>query len=357
MSINSYTLSDNKEEKSFFEKIFEYKAGLLIFIGIAARVIMLFYYYYTHMIDPNRSWGDVGLNFKKPVFYPPLTTFLLYLFIFLSFNFIEIFAFYAFLWDLLSCLMFYFVLKSFNIKNRNYVFGLFLINPFWFLNNSFSLANCGYHITDAFFFFFFFIALIYYPKEHIHARYMFYIFLGLSMCTKYYTLLTVPLFFLKYLIEKDWKELKALIICIFPLIILLIIVPFFCLSWYSNESYTYVQLGYNIPIYVRIIPMILIMIIFTIFRLKNSDQLEISIISIIAVGSLIYFSYPYLRWFQCIVLFGILKEKEFFTFNLNLGFKNKQLSVNNHNITLFLSTFGVFLSYLYIIYIFNNSIL
>jgi len=311
MTIKSNNISNNTEKKSFFDRIFEYKAGLLISFGIAARVFMLFFYYYTHMIDPNRSWGDVGLNFRNPVFYPPLTTALLNMFIFLSFGMIEIFAFYAFLWDLLTSLMFYFVLKSFDLKNRNFVFGLFLINPFWFLTNSFSLANCGYHITDAFFLFFFFLALIYYPKEKVYTKYLFFIFLGLSMCIKYYTLLTVPLFLLKYLIEKDWKEIKVFLICIFPLLIVFIILPFFYLSWYSNESYSYIQLGYNVPIFVRVIPMTLIISIFALFRLKKTDHFEASIISIIAVGSLIFFSYPYLRWFQAIILYGILKEKEF----------------------------------------------
>ncbi len=349
MSTNSEDLSENNKKKSFFDWIFENSSEILIFVGIGVRVFILFYCYYIHILDPSRSWGDVGLNFARPVFYPVLTTAFLYILIFLSFGYIEIFAFYAFLWDLLSSITFYFVLKSFNIQNRNFVFGLFLINPFWILNNSFSLTNCGYHITDALFFFFFFLALIYYPKKENYTKYLFYLFLGLSMCIKYYTLLTVPIFFLKYLIEKDWKEMKVFILCIFPLLFFLIIIPYIFLSWYSYESYDYLQHGFDGPIYVRFIPMTLIIFFFVLFRLKKTDHFETSIVSIIAVGTLIFFSFQYLRWFQSLILYGILKEKEFFTFNLKLGIIQKEIHVNNHVLTIFLSFISVILSYIYLI--------
>jgi len=145
-----------EKRKNILERILDKKALILIFAGVILRVLMLMYYFYSHMIHPNRSWGDIGLNFNKNIYYPPLGTAILDLFRLLSFGSIEIFAFWGFIWDLGITLMFYFVLKSFKIKDINYAFGLFLVNPFFFLNNSFSLENCGYHITDMFFFFFYF---------------------------------------------------------------------------------------------------------------------------------------------------------------------------------------------------------
>ena len=176
--------------------------------------------------------GGCGFELCRSGFLPPITRLLLYLFIFLSFGSIELFAFYAFLWDLLTSVLFYFVLKSFDIKDRKYGFGLFLINPFWFLNNSFSLDNCGYHITDAFFLFFFSIALIYIaliclPKDKTYEKYLFYLFLGLFMCVKYYTLPALGLLFLKFFYERSWKELKILLECVVPLLITSIVIHFF----------------------------------------------------------------------------------------------------------------------------------
>ena len=118
------------------EGIFNKKASILIIIGITARILMLLYYYYTHAVDPNRSWGDIGSYYVSNLTSPPLTIALLILFRLLSFGKIEIFIFWGFFWDLLTCLIFYFVLKNFDIKQKNYAFGLFLINPFFFITNS-----------------------------------------------------------------------------------------------------------------------------------------------------------------------------------------------------------------------------
>ena len=342
-----------KHSKSLFEKIIGNKGIIFFFMGVTARIFMLFYYYYTHMIDPHRGWGDVGLNFRQPIFYPPLCLGLLNFFRYLSFGSIEIFAFYAFLWDLLTSLMFYFVLKSFGIKNKNYVFGLFLINPFWFLNNSFSLINCGYHITDSFFFFFFFMALIFYPKKELRYKYLFYLFLGLSMCTKYYTLPALVFLFLKNLYDKNWKEMKIFLVTIAPLLIIFILIPFSYLDYYSKELFTWYSYGSYVPLHIRIIPIVSIFLIFTFFRLKKSDPFEIIIVSIVAMASFMFFSYPYLRWFQSIIFYGILKKKDFFTFNLNLGVRKIEIVIDNHLLTFFLSMFGVLLSYLFILFIFG----
>ncbi|MFX0083993.1 MAG: hypothetical protein ACFE94_19780 [Candidatus Hodarchaeota archaeon] len=333
------------EKRSFIERVLDKKILILIFIGIIIRIIMLIYYYFSHAIYPSRSWGDVGLNFNKSIYYPPLSTMILDIFRILSFGSVEIFAFWAFLWDLGVTLMFYFVLKSFNIKNSSYAFGLFLINPFFFLNNSFSLENCGYHITDMFFFFFLFMALIYYPKEKKYAKYLFYIFLGLSMCTKYYTLPALGFLFLKFLYEKNWEEIKMFVSITGTILVIFLIAPILIFDKYLTELLEWYNIGETFPLYIRIIPITLIALFFIFYRLKESDTFEIIIVSIIAMGSFMFFSFPYLRWFQSILFYGILIERDFFSFNLNLGFFKREIKVTNHILTFYLSFIGVLLAY------------
>ncbi|MFX1320959.1 MAG: hypothetical protein ACFFAQ_04855 [Promethearchaeota archaeon] len=347
---------ENKAEvsqnKTFLEKILEHKALILIIFGVLIRFSMLFYYYYTHTIDPGRSWGDMGSYYDSNLISPPLSIFILDTLRFLSFESIEIFIFWGFFWDLLTTLMFYFVIKSFNIKFANYAFGLFIVNPFFFLNNSFSLENCGYHITDAFFFFFLFIALFFYPKEQVYSRYLFYIFLGLSMCTKYYTIPAVGFFFLKYLAEKDWSEMKIFVLSIFPILILFLIIPLFITDWLLDVLISWNNMGTDIPLYIKVIPPVILILLFIFLRLKKSDPFEISIISTLITASFMVFTFIYLRWFQCILFYGILKEREYSSFNLNLGFIKREIKITNHLITFYLSFLAVTFSYLLIILVY-----
>ena len=118
-------------ENSFIEKILSHKIILIIIFGILIRLFMLGFYYITHIIDPSKSWGDVGINFSGTYNYPPLTMFLMGIFQAMSFGMVEVFAFWAFLLEVIAAIFFYFVLKSFNIANLKYVYGLFLINPFF----------------------------------------------------------------------------------------------------------------------------------------------------------------------------------------------------------------------------------
>lgn len=351
------TYMENKTElsleKNFLEKILEHKASILIIFGVMIRIIMLLYYYYTHTIDPGRSWGDLGNYFESNLTSTPFTIFFLEIFRFLSFGSIEIFAFWGFFWDMVTVLMFYFVLKSFEIKNINYAFGLFMVNPFFFLNNAFSLENCGYHITDTYFFFYLFLALIYFPKKEVYGKYLFYIFLGLSMCTKYYTLPAVVFLFLKYLIERNWKEMKVFIISIAPLLAILLIIPLFVTDWFLGTLIYWSSFGTEIPLLVRIIPFTILALLYIFFRLRDADPFEISIVSTIVTGSFMVFSFFYLRWFQAIIFYGILKEKEFFSFNLNLGLVKREIKVDNHILTFYLSFVAVFIAYLLIVFIYN----
>lgn len=340
------------EEKKNREKTFAIKGLIFIFLGITARVFILFFYYYIHMLNPYISWGDVYRNYhyESTEHYPLVSQIFIEIFVFLSFGRFGVFVFWAFFWELVTSLMFYFVIKSFNIKNKGYTFGFFLINPLLFFINIFSLEGCGYHITESFFLFFLFLALIYYPRKERYARYLFYIFLGLSMCIKYYTIPAIGFLFIKFLYEKDWKELKIFLITIIPLLLLLLIFPLFFLTYHYQILIEWNDRGSYVPIYIRVLPFICIFILFLLFRLKNSDVFEIIIISIVALGTYLFFSWFFLRWFQSIIFYGILKEREFFKFKLNLGFLQREINVNNHLLTFYLSFIGVFLSFLIIIF-------
>jgi len=344
------------EDKSFLRKIILKKGIIFVSIGILIRILMLFYYYYTHSIDLGKSWGDVGYNYNNYTssIYPALTIMLLSFLRFISFGFIEVFAFWAFLLDLLTVLMFYFVIKNFDIPYKKFAFGLFLINPFFFLNNSFSLQNCGYHITDAIFFFFLFMALIFYPKKDNRGRILFYVFLSLSMAAKIYTIPVVGFFFLKFILEKDWKEMKMFLITTISVLFLFLIVPIF-----FGEDFISTFLFWNtrgetfIPFYIRLIPVSILIVIFLIFRLKKADLFEIIIFSIVVTASIMFFSNPFVRYFQPLIFYGILKHKEFFSFKLNLGIIKGKITVDNHIVTFILSIFAVALAYGVIILIFD----
>lgn len=345
---------DDIEGLSFIKKLITHKAIIFICIGIIIRIFMLFYYYYTHAIDIGKDWGDVRFNFDNYTSdtYPPLTILLLFFFRSLSFGFIEVFAFWAFLLDLITVLMFYFVIKGFNIPKKNYAFGLFLINPFFFLNNSFSIVTCGYHITDAMFFFFLFMSLIYYTKTDKRSRMLFYIFLSLSISVKIYTIPVLGFFFLKFIIKKDWKELKMFLISNIIVLGVFFIVPLF---FGQNVIATYIFWNARgeslLPLYIRILPALVITLLYIIFRLKKADLFEITILSIVVTASILFFSNPFIRYFQPLLFYGILKNKDFFSFKINLGFLIKgRITVDNHIITFVLSILAVLLAFLLIVF-------
>ena len=348
--------SNNTEGITFLKKVITHKGLIFISIGIVIRIFMLFYYYYTHTIDIGKSWGDVAYNYNNYTssIYPPLTILILTFFRFLSFGFVEVFAFWAFLFDLITVLMFYFVIKGFNIPKKNYAFGLFLINPFFFLNNSFSLQNCGYHITDAIFFFFLFMAFIFYNKTDNKGRWLFYLFLSLSISAKIYTFPVLGFFFLKFIIAKDWKELKMFLISNILVLGVFLLIPIF-----FGDNFLLTYLFWNargetfLPLFIRLIPVSIIVLLFLIFRLKKADLFEIIIVSIVVTASVMFFSNPFVRYFQPLIFYGILKDKDFFSFKINLGLIKGKVTVDNHIVTFVLSILAVLLAYMVIIFVFD----
>lgn len=337
-------------------KTFFVRESLLIIAGVAIRVIMIIYYYFSHL-DPNVSWGDVSVNFHTTdsmftgewiweateLEYPPLTLYLLLIVKFISFNSIEVFAFYAFLLDLVVSLSFYFILKRFDVPKRNLALGLFLINPFLFLNNVFSPINCGYHITDSFFYIFLILSLFYYPNEN---KSFFYLFSGLTMCSKWFTLPAAPYFFLKYLFEKNWGEIKKLSIFLGMPLIIFLISPILYLPNYLDLYINWVT-GVNttsfegLPTIIKLIPISLIFILYLLFRLKKADLLEITFFSIIVMFSIMFWSRFYVRYFTPLILYGHLKtNNNICKIDINLKITRIYFKVGNHLFTLALSVLG-----------------
>ena len=121
---------------------------------------------------------------------------------------------------------------------------------------------------------------------------------------------------------------------------------------YFQSSYGYSQLGSGIPLYISIIPALIILILFCIFRLKKSDQFEMIIVSIIAMGIFLFFTFPYLRWFQVLIFYGILKKREFFTLKLNQREDKRDFVIDNHLLTFMISILAVFGSFLFVLFVY-----
>lgn len=358
-----------KDEEGRWKFINYKQIGILfIILGISIRIFMLIYYYIVH-VDPMVAWGDIMVNYHTTdsmftgewiwditeLEYPPLTLYLLVFFKFISFNIFELFVFYAFLLELLVSLSFYFILKKFEIKNIKFVLGLFLINPFIFLNNVFSPLNCGYHITDSFFYIFLILSLYYYPKED---KSLFFLFSGLTMSTKWFTLPAAAYFFIKFLYEKDWKEMKKFLIYIgIPLVIFLIspilYLPNYLdlyIGWLSSSEPTVL---YNPPIYIKIILFAAIFLVYLIFRIRKADLLELTFFSIIVMFSIMFWRRTYIRYLTPLILYGHLKtNNNIFTIDINLKFTRVYFKVGNHLLTYALSILGCIGSILIILFIF-----
>jgi len=351
-------MQENSEQSklSLFNRILSNKALIFILAGIIIRIVMLIFYYAIHILEPGRSWGDVEINYQQFDIYPPLSQIFLFVFKFLSFGILEIFAFWAFFFDLLIMIVFYYVLKSFNIPKKLYAYGLFFINPFLFLNNVFSLSNCGYHITDSFFFLFFFIALYYLPKTKKIHKFLFYSFLALSVCAKLYTLPVIGLLFLKLVYDKNWDELKIFLITTVIIIFIFIISPVFYLEGYLESYALWNQRGEGyLPLYIRLIPAAVLTILYFIFRFRKADTIETIFISIFIMASFIFFSNPYIRYFQPFIFFGILKPNEFFDLNLNLRSTKFKIKIDNNLLVFFVSIICVFLAIFLIMFILDLS--
>jgi len=348
-----------------------YGIYLLIIAGIAIRVFMIIFYYYANLSPQIEwgGWGDVTLNYydvdsvftgewiwsQGDLAYPPLSIYFLLFLRTMAFGNFLVFAFYAFLLELVVALLFYLVLKRFEIPNRNLVFGIFLLNPLYFLNYVFSATNSGYHITDSLFCLFLVIALIYYPREN---KSLFYLFLGLSMCAKWYTLPAVPLIFLKYFLEKDWTEIKQFLTFVGIPIVIFLISPILYLpnyldlylAWFIEDEGSRFQ---GIPIYVKILPFVILGAAYIILRIKKADLLEMSFFSIILMTSVMIWARLYVRYLTPLIYYGHLKtNKKLFEFDVDFKIIKMDINVGNHLLTFAMSLVGCVIAIAIILFVF-----
>jgi hypothetical protein len=352
-----------------------FKITVLILAGFSIRIFMLIFYYIVHL-DPSFNWGgwgDVSDNYvdvrtifsgkwvwgADDIAYPPLTAFFLLFLNLASFNFFYIYVFYAFILEIIVSLLFYLVLKKFEIKNRNLVYGIYLLNPFYFLQYIFSPYNCGYHITDSFFCIFLLLALFYYPEEN---KSRFYFFMGLTMCAKWFTLPFFPLIILKYLMVKNWGELRKIFIYIGTPVLVFLILPVLFLPNYINLYTDWMfntqtnDIAYalilNVAIFAFLPTAILFIFLLPVIlsKLEKGDMLIIVFISIILMSVLIFFVNVFVRYLVPLIFYGHLKTKEEI-FIIDLKKINIKFKVGNHLLTYLLSIFGCFIALLLVIFL------
>jgi len=338
---------------------------LFIITGCGIRIFMLIYYYVIHL-DPTFPWGDIMINYHTTdsmftgewiwaptdLEYPPLTLYILLFFKTISFGVFELFVFYAFILEFLTALSFYFVLKKFQIPNMLFVLGIFLLNPFVFLNNVFSPFNCGYHITDSIFYIFLILSLYFYPKKD---KRLFYLFSGLTMCAKWFTLPAALYFFLKFLFSKDWKETRKILIYIGIPILVFLISPILYLPNYIDLyiGWLFGTSIYPVPIYVKLALFSGIFLLYLLIRVKKADLLEITFFSVIVMFSIMFWRRLYVRYLTPLVLYGHLKTNEnIFTVDVDFKITRVHFRVGNHMFTYALSILGCIASIVIIILFF-----
>jgi hypothetical protein len=264
--------------------------------------------------------GDVRLNFydidsvftgewkwnQNDLAYPPISVFLLVFLRVSAFNNLYIFFFYAFILELLTISLFYPVLKRFHMEHSKVIIGLLFVNPLYFFSYVSRFFISGLRITDSFFLIWLLLALYFYPKED---KKYFYFFLGMSMCAKWYTLPVFPLFIIKYAVEKRWEELKKMLLyTIIPIFIFLITPVFYLpnyLNLYINWALEGNPLTQIIPIYIKIIPFLVLFIII-LYNIKNVDKMTLIFLSIMLTTSYILFSRFYVRYFAPLLFYGHL---------------------------------------------------
>jgi len=338
----------NKNKKIFFY--------ILVFIGTASRIIALLYYNWQSFVSPLGiySFGDVHLNFfdvnsilsgewiwsDTELAYPPLSIYFLLILRFFSFNNLYVFFFYSFLIEIITTYLFYLVLKKFKIPNYQIIVGFFLLNPFYYFSYVFRGIQSGYRITDSFFNIFLLLTLYYYNKKD---QRFFYIFSALSSCVKWYTVPIMFFIFLKHILEKDWKEMKKFIIYFGIPIFIFLISPIFYLpnyldlylSWLSGHSVTSA-----VPIYIKILPFLLLLIIFT-YKIKKFDFIDLLFISIILMVTIIWWSRFYIRYLAPLIFYGHINTNEsILSFEMKVSDKKWNISLNKHSLTFIFSIFA-----------------
>jgi hypothetical protein len=306
------------------------------------------------------NWDDIeDLSTGTSFSYPPITLLLLLFFQFLSFGSIKIFMIWAGLLEIGLVFLIWFGMKKIFQKNSNselpyheepimWGFILLLFNPFWILHNIFSIDNCGYHITDTFFLMVFWGVIYCYEMDKETAAF---ICLGFSAAIKWFTLPALGLYPLFLLIKKDMKRFWRFVIIVGIIIFGGLIIPLFVVPGYLNLYLFYIQGGGNpifewVPLYIKIIPILVLTVYYIFFHLKKGDFLSITGWSLIIMFSFMFWARFYLRYLLGWLIMGHMlkrwQNKEFELPILNLTF-------DQHEMTFIISIIGTILTVLLLI--------
>ncbi|MFW9785044.1 MAG: hypothetical protein ACFFFB_22375, partial [Candidatus Heimdallarchaeota archaeon] len=175
---------------------------------------------------------------------------------------------------------------------------------------------------------------------------------------KWFTLPAALYFFFKFLLNKDWKQIKNLLIYLGVPILVLLVSPLLYLpnyidlyiSWISSSK---TALPYQPPEYVKLIIFGGIFLIYLILRLRKADLLEITFFSVIVMFSIMFWRRPYVRYLTPLVLYGHLKTNEnIMTIDLNLKITRVHFRIGNHLFTYILSGLGCIVAIAIIIFVF-----
>ncbi len=342
------------------------KINLVIILAFIFRIATLGYYVYRGIsLEPAQAeifWADINLNLNEglnaairivqgqdpyafdhdfPAPFPLLGIILLAGAVTLFPTHLSLAIFTGVL-EIAISLMVYFALKAWNVKNPKYLWVLFLFNPFWIVKEFWSFSSCGYHISDLFFTFFLIAAMWAYPqkiggKENGGKR-LSYVFLGLSVGAKLFTLPVIGLIFLKdfimpYIQKSELSEIPTrnapilaiqekldpdfktriidfvflIIPAFFSFFLAFLIYPGF-FEWVFFRSTDVVGAPINVPLIYRLIAPVIIFLI-ALPKIRSMSFPKLVIIGCCITISFTFWNNFYLRYFAPLIPLALLLDR------------------------------------------------
>ncbi len=234
------------------------------------------------------------------------------------------FAFSQMMMELTVILAFYFVAKAWT-KDINYsklAVVLWFCNPLWLLLEVIDTDRFGYHPTDYLLIILILLAMYFHTKEG--GKKWTYIFLGLTVSVKLFTLPLIALLALTFALNPNnrkqegesflkinWVEIKELAIYMGIPIFLTLILPILLDLGNLNSILDYREcsiFGGILPLWIRIIPPAIAAGIFVILLIVKPGEKDLwtYLNWAIIIGAIYWFiSQPYLRYFIYPLLIGL----------------------------------------------------
>ncbi|GAB4311325.1 MAG: hypothetical protein Kow0069_11680 [Promethearchaeota archaeon] len=318
-----------------------------IAFGLGFRLFFLVYYLFdgfgrlTTWLDVGLDWTNVDeIGSEAYYSYPPLTLLAFWGIKALSFGNFKAFVAWAGALELAVTLSFYFVcrryLTSFAFRGSSpfealvdlergrvamdegqravlrWVYAGFVVNPLWLVKEVFGTTGCGYHMSDSIFLLAFLAALWLYTWEN---KGPFYLALAVSVVIKWFTLPAVALLPLKYLLERNYRELAKFGVIVGSVVVAFLVLPFFVLPGYKTLLDFWVVRGgrlegTDLPLHLRVVPIVVTFVLYCALRLRKASVLEIAFASVAVMFTFMAFSKPYLRYLLALTFAGHLSYDE-----------------------------------------------